>query len=91
MGFCFRSMKLKQAINKSGYYRIKVIPNQNIVEFKNVMTDGTIKIALSAPPEKGKANKQLISFFANELAIKRSQINIVSGLNSRLKIIDIDL
>ena len=38
-----------------------------------------LKIAITAPPEKGKANKAIISLLAKALSISRSSINIVSG------------
>lgn len=82
---------MKDYINKSGYYRIKVIPNSSITEFKEIMDDGTIKISINAPREKGKANKELIKFLSSELSISKDQISISSGLTSPIKVISINL
>ena len=47
--------------------------------------NGTVKVSLTAPPEKGKANKALCSFISRELGINRSQVRIISGRTSRQK------
>jgi uncharacterized protein (TIGR00251 family) len=45
-----------------------------------------LKIAVKAPPEKGKANQELIKFLSKLL---KKKIRIVKGLKSREKIISI--
>ncbi len=47
--------------------------------------DGRVKVALTSPPEKGKANRALCRLLAKELGIKRSQVRILSGHTSRQK------
>lgn len=47
--------------------------------------DGQLKIAVAAPPEKGKANKAVIKLIAKKLNIKVSSISILSGETSRDK------
>ncbi len=49
-----------------------------------------IKIRVSAPPEKGKANKELIKFVAEILSIPKSCIDITSGKTSNYKVIQIN-
>ena len=46
-----------------------------------------LKLALTAPPLEGRANKACIEFFANLLDVPRSSITIASGEASRNKII----
>ena len=48
-----------------------------------------LKISVTSPPEKGKANKAVIKLMATVLGIKTSQINIVSGQTTREKKIHI--
>lgn len=84
-------MRLKDLIKQSGYYRFKITPSQAEAELRDVMSDGTIKIALTQPPEKGKANKELIGFIAEQLDLDRSDIKIVSGLSSRMKAVSVDM
>lgn len=44
-----------------------------------------LKIKIAAPPEDGKANKELIKFLAKQWDIPASQMEIVSGDTSRHK------
>ena len=84
-------MNLNDCINKSGYYAVKVIPNQPATEVKQIMADGTLKIAVAAAPEKGKANEELIRFLSDELAVDKAAIRISAGLTSRKKVVYIEL
>ncbi len=49
-----------------------------------------LKIRLKAPPQDGKANKQLITFLAKTLGVPRSGVNISRGLSSRQKTVKIE-
>lgn len=69
--------------------KIKVIPNSDKNEILNT-TDGLLKIKVTAPPIKGKANEAVIKLLAKELGIKRKQIAIVSGQKSKIKTIQIN-
>ena len=71
------------------YIRVKVIPNSAKTEIKGEMADGTLKIAVAAPPEKGKANATLLGFLAKELSVSKNNINLISGASSRIKLIKI--
>jgi uncharacterized protein (TIGR00251 family) len=46
-------------------------------------------VAVAAPPAKGKANSELIAFFARRLGLQRSAIEIVRGESARHKTIRI--
>jgi len=46
-----------------------------------------VKIALTAPPVDGKANKELLKFLAKYLKLSKSSIQIVAGDSSRSKTI----
>jgi uncharacterized protein (TIGR00251 family) len=46
---------------------------------------GMLKVAVTAPPDKGKANEAIIEVLAESLGLKRSQIALVSGATSRQK------
>ena len=47
--------------------------------------DGMLKLAVSAPPERGKANKAVAKLLARELGISASSVRLVSGQTSRRK------
>jgi uncharacterized protein (TIGR00251 family) len=46
---------------------------------------GSLKIAVSAPPDKGRANKALAEFLCAELGLKKSRVELLSGPTSRDK------
>ena len=45
---------------------------------------GALKVAIQAPPEKGKANKQLVAFLAKALGLKRYQDEISEAIFSTI-------
>jgi uncharacterized protein (TIGR00251 family) len=47
--------------------------------------DGALKVAVTQAPEKGKANKALVSVIAKELGLKKSQVSLLSGKTSPRK------
>jgi uncharacterized protein (TIGR00251 family) len=48
-----------------------------------------LKARVAAPPEDGKANRALVALLADALDVRKSDIAIVSGETSRLKVIEI--
>ena len=77
------------AKNKEIYLRIKVWPGAGKTEFREEMVDGTLKVAVAAPPERGKANTALIKFLAREFLVDKSAVRILSGVGERLKLVKI--
>jgi uncharacterized protein (TIGR00251 family) len=65
--------------------RVKVIPRSAKTEIVGTMADGTLKIRIAAPPEKGKANAELIRFLAAHYGASR--VEIVSGHTAALKMV----
>jgi uncharacterized protein len=47
---------------------------------------GALKVAVTAPPEDGRANAALIEVLRDWLGLKRSEIELVSGATSRSKV-----
>ena len=47
--------------------------------------DGRLKIALAAPPVDGEANAALVEFLADELDLRRADVELVDGATSRRK------
>jgi uncharacterized protein len=71
------------------YYRIKVIPKSPRSELVEIMGDETLKIRIAAPPEKGKANKELIKFLSTHFNVSKDSISIVTGKSDPIKLIKI--
>jgi len=49
------------------------------------MMDGALKIAVSAPPEKGKANKAVEKLLASEFGLASGAVSVIAGETSRRK------
>lgn len=68
---------------------VKVIPSSGRVMWK-LEADDRLKCYLKSPPEKGKANKELLGLLAKALKLPVSACTILSGATSRLKRVRID-
>ncbi len=68
---------------------VKVNPNAKCDEITG-WRDGAIQVKIAAPPEKGKANKELVDFLSRTLGVKKSAISIIKGQTSRNKVIIIE-
>jgi uncharacterized protein YggU (UPF0235/DUF167 family) len=44
-----------------------------------------LKVAVSSPPEKGKANKTMLKLIADRLGVKANKLQIVTGSTSPRK------
>jgi len=51
--------------------------------------EGALDVALTAPPADGAANAELIKLLARALDVRRSDVNIVAGVSSRAKLIEV--
>jgi len=71
--------------------RVKVIPRSPKSEIAGEMADGTLKVKVAAPPEKGKANDVLCAFLADHYGVPRSAVTIVSGHAAALKLVRIEV
>ena len=47
--------------------------------------NGSLKVAVTAPADQGKANKALVETLAEALDLKRSQVELLSGQSQREK------
>ena len=53
-------------------------------------TDGVLRVKVSAPPIKGKANRELIAFLSRLLGVGKGSVNIIKGHTTRNKIVAVD-
>jgi uncharacterized protein (TIGR00251 family) len=51
--------------------------------------NGALKVALTAPPVDGAANKALLEFLAKTLGVPKSGVSLVSGQASRSKVVQV--
>ncbi len=72
---------------------VKVKPSSRVTKFQGILEktgDVVLKIDVAAPPEKGKANEELIKFLAKKLGIPKNRIVIKTGATARKKKIEIE-
>ncbi len=78
-------MTLPVAERKEGCtFRVRVLPRSKRDEVVGLHGDA-LKIRLTAPPVKGKANRALREFLAERLGVSPSAVEILSGHTSRQK------
>lgn len=69
--------------------RVRLTPNAAQVGIKGIFVDDKgcqyLKISVLSPPEKGKANKELVALLAKKLKMAKSEIELVSGEVSHYK------
>jgi len=68
---------------------LRVYPNASRNEVVG-FTDGVLRVKVSAPPSKGKANKELITFLNRLLGVGKGGVNIIKGHTTRSKIVAVD-
>lgn len=68
---------------------VKVVPGASRTRYLGEW-DGRARIAVAAPPEKGKANKALIAFLADLFALRKSDVTVILGHTTSLKTIRIE-
>jgi uncharacterized protein len=68
---------------------LRVTPRASKNEIVEVLSDGTVKIHLTAPPVEGKANEALLKFLAEILDIPVSHLDIVAGASGRDKLVSV--
>ncbi len=80
---------MKGMSNNQPKISVKVQPNAG----KNAVVgliNGVWRIKISAPPDKGKANKELIEFLSDILGRKKDCITIIKGHASHNKLISVE-
>jgi uncharacterized protein (TIGR00251 family) len=68
--------------------QLKVVPNASRTRIVGEY-EGALKVAVAAPPEKGRANEAVIELLARSLQLRRNQLSIDSGASSARKTLSI--
>ena len=70
--------------------RVKVIPRSARSQIAGELADGTLKVKVAAPPERGKANEELCRFLAEHYGVPKGAVTVISGHTSALKLVRVD-
>jgi uncharacterized protein (TIGR00251 family) len=68
---------------------VRVTPRASKNEIVDILSDGTVKVHLTAPPLDGKANEALLKFLAKVLGVSPDQLELVAGVSGRNKLITV--
>jgi len=71
-----------------GRLNVKVVPGSSRDQIVGWLGDA-LKIKVTAPPEKGRANKAVVELLSMKLSVNTDDIEIVSGHSSPSKVIAI--
>jgi len=74
-----------QEVDGGVVFTAKVVPGSSGSTRFCGLLDGMVKVKVSAAPEKGKANKCLLKFLAEQLDVKKNAVSIISGQTSPAK------
>ncbi|HEY0523281.1 MAG TPA: DUF167 domain-containing protein [Stellaceae bacterium] len=73
--------------------QVRVQPKARSAGIKGIAdeTDGTVvlKVAVTAPPEDGKANDAVVKLLARECRVAARDVSVVAGATARRKVIEI--
>ena len=69
-------------------FRLRVKPGARKTAILGVH-GGALKIAVSAPPERGKANRAVVALVGETLGLPSAAITIASGETSKNKVIEV--
>ncbi len=69
---------------------VRVQPGAQKSEILGTMADGSLKVRLKSPPEKGAANKELVMLLAGRFGVAKPAVKIVRGRASRIKLVSIE-
>lgn len=71
--------------------RVKVTPRARASRIGAISDDGAfLKVAVTAAPERGKANAQAIGLLAKAWGLPKSRLAVTAGAASRLKTVFIE-
>ena len=69
--------------------RVRVQPRASRTKVVGLV-GGEVKVAVTAPPVKGEANKLLLRHLARLLGIPRSSVTVAGGVKGRSKLLRIE-
>jgi uncharacterized protein (TIGR00251 family) len=75
-------------------FAVKVSPRASRQGIEGLIRDENgakfLKIAVNAPPEDGKANREVLALLAKTIGIAKSRLSLVSGETARKKVLRLE-
>ena len=69
---------------------VRVSPGGSRSRWMGRMADGRLKLRVGAPPEDGRANRELVRFVAESLGVPQRAVRLVAGASARDKVLECD-
>ena len=66
--------------------KVKVVPGAARTEIVGRLGEA-VKVRVAAPPEGGRANREVVAVLAERLGLPRAQVTVLSGQSSPAKVI----
>ncbi len=79
-------MSCMRAVGDDLEIRVKVVPGASGDRIVGPLGDA-LKIRVSAPPERGKANAAVTGLLADALGVSAKSVSVVSGMTSPHKVV----
>lgn len=76
---------LREAVSADGLLAVRVTPGASADRI--AVADGQVRLWVTAPPDRGKANKAAIALVARALGVPKSAVELVRGAASRDKLL----
>lgn len=67
--------------------RLRVVPRASRAEVVGWLQPGLLKVKVTAPPEGGRANQEVVALLAKELGLSRRDVRLEAGAKAREKIV----
>lgn len=69
---------------------VRVRPGAAREGLQGRLGDGTLRLAVTAPPEGGRANQAVETLLAGVLGLPRARVTVVRGAAARAKVVEVD-
>ena len=69
---------------------VRVHPGAKAEGLAGRLGDGTLKLAVAAPPEGGRANRAVEALLAGILGVPRARVAVVRGAGARSKVVEVE-
>jgi len=79
--------ELRRRLSREGsvVLDVKAVPRARSAEVSDVMANGALKVKVTAAPEKGRANEEVIAVLAAFLGLPKRNLEILAGHTSQQK------
>ncbi len=68
---------------------VRVSPGARRNAIVGFMSDGTLKVTVTAPPEDGRANAAVVALLAGALGVPAGAVSLVRGAGGRRKAVEV--